>query len=305
MTTVGVVIGRFQIDVPHEGHMALIQQVQKRHQKVLICLGCAPVRLTRTDPLDFPTRARMMQKHFPEATIVPLHDQQTDEAWSKNLDRMISEIFPTDSALLYGSRKSFAKHYHGRWPVWELPEVKAPSGTELRELIASTVRDSPDFRAGVIYASANRFVHSYPVVDVAVLRYRGGLSGEPEEKFEVLLCKKEHSLLGEWGFIGGFFGSPDQSYEDTAKREIKEEVGIDITGIQYVGSTPIDDWRYRGRGDCIVSTFFRATYSSGTIKAEDDIVDAQWFPISALPNILWKSHQILGQKLIQHLKERR
>src|SRR3989344_5379411 len=117
VSKVGVIVGRFQLDTPHGGHKQLFEEVHKRHGKVLICLGCSPVQLSAEDPLDYPTRARMMQSSFPWATIMPIHDRASDKDWSKKIDHIIGQAFPGSEAILYGSRDSFVGHYFGKWPV--------------------------------------------------------------------------------------------------------------------------------------------------------------------------------------------
>lgn len=303
MAIVGVVVGRFQVDKPHVGHLSLLKRVRKKHNKVLICLGCAPARLLKTDPLDYATRAKMMQKYFPWATIVPLHDQPSDELWSVNLDRLIGELFPTDTAILYGSRKSFLKHYNGKWPIEELDELHILSATELRTEISEKIRDSEDFRAGIIYACANRYDISYPVVDVAVLKYPDAKNINPGA-IEVLMCRKHSDISSQYNFIGGFVDTSDENFEDAAKREVMEETGLGVENCQYLGSAKIDDWRYRGRGDRMVSSFFKARYIFGAPKAVDDIVEVRWIQLQTLqklPELIGVHHHVLAEMLFKNL----
>ncbi|MBI2063311.1 MAG: NUDIX domain-containing protein [Candidatus Yanofskybacteria bacterium] len=296
MNKVGVVVGRFQVDSPHEGHRMLLEEVHKKHGKVLICLGCSPVRLSPDDPLDYPTRARMMQTAFPWATIVPLEDYDSDEKWSQNLDTVIAKTFPTDSAILYGSRESFIPRYSGKWPTKEIETITVPSGTDLRRKIAQSVRDSRDFRAGVIYACANRFPISYQTVDIGIIQK--STDGKPEK---VLLCRKS----GEDGlrFIGGFMEPGDDNLETRAKREVFEEANIEIRELEPIGSMPVDDWRYRGRNDGIMTFLFAATYIFGSPQAGDDVEEVRWVRLESLPRCLTKEHQPLGIRFLEHIKE--
>ncbi len=299
MTEVGVVVGRFQVDTPHEGHKALINKVHERHEKVLICVGCARIRLSIEDPLDYPTRERMMRRVFPWATVVPIDDQPTDEAWSANLDRVIKTIFPTDKAILYGSRKSFIPHYKGTWPVMELFSVAVTSATQLREQIMQKVRDSEDFRAGVIYACGNRFPISYQTVDVAILK-----NSEVGAKFsdvQVLLCRKPNEE--KFSFIGGFVDTKDESLEAAARREVSEEAHIEVSSPQYLSSCPVDDWRYRGRGDRIMTSFFVADDTFGSPKADDDIIGLEWVFLGEIKKVLIERHLPMVDKLIDYVNK--
>lgn len=297
MNKVGVVVGRFQVDSPHEGHRMLLEEVHKKHGKVLICLGCSPVRLSPDDPLDYPTRAKMMQSAFPWATIVPLKDCPSDKQWSNNLDAIIAETFPTDIAILYGSRESFIPRYSGKWPTKELDTISVPSGMDLRMEIAQSVRDSKDFRAGVIYACANRYPISYQTVDVAILYKPQGIT----EK--IVLGKKDGEE--KWRFIGGFVEPCDDNFEKRVKREIFEEVGVETGELAFIASKRVDDWRFKGRTDAVMTAFYSAKYVYGHIRAGDDIVEVSWFEINRIPGCLVDEHKPLGILLLENLKNER
>lgn len=101
---------------------------------------------------------------------------------------------------------------------------------------------------------------------------------------DVVIRKGENLLLGrkahqsKFRFVGGFTDPAlDNSYEDAAKREAKEETGIEVKTVKYLGSTRIDDPRYRNTPDCIITHLFEATEWSGEPVASDDIAELQWF----------------------------
>jgi len=70
----GIIIGRFQVNDLHDGHMELFRQVRARHSGVIVFVGVHPAGLTKDNPLDFPTRKAMIQAKFPEFTVLPLMD---------------------------------------------------------------------------------------------------------------------------------------------------------------------------------------------------------------------------------------
>lgn len=300
MNEVGVIVGRFQIDTPHAGHRMLIEEVHSRHSKVLICLGCAPVKLAVEDALDYSSRAQMMQSLFPWATIMPIQDCSSDREWSKRLDEIIASVFPTDGAILYGSRQSFIGHYFGRWPVVELKPAKILSGTDLRQNIAWQTRNSEDFRAGVFYACANRYPISYQTVDAAILS-RSPMSNQTDE-IRVLLGRKDGEK--KFRFIGGFVDTKDLSLEASARREVSEEVTqIEVDDFRYICSMRINDWRYQGRTDQIMTAFFSAVYVFGAPVAGDDIVEIKWVPLDSLSQWLIQAHLELGNCLIKNINQ--
>lgn len=106
---------------------------------------------------------------------------------------------------------------------------------------------------------------------------------------DVVIRKGDQLLLGrnahqtKFRFVGGFSDPAlDNSYEDAAKREANEETGIDVQTVIYLGSTRIDDPRYRNTPDCIITHLFEATEWSGEPVASDDIAELKWFKRSEL-----------------------
>jgi bifunctional NMN adenylyltransferase/nudix hydrolase len=118
---------------------------------------------------------------------------------------------------------------------------------------------------------------------------------------DVIIRKDGKLLLGrkakqdKFRFLGGFADPAlDKSYEDAAKREAKEESELVVTKVKYVGSTRIDDPRYRGTEHCIITHLFLAEEWSGEPKASDDIAELKWFDESSLSeNDFVKEHDVL------------
>ncbi len=53
---------------------------------------------------------------------------------------------------------------------------------------------------------------------------------------------------------------------EDAKREVQEEAGVEVGNITYLGSTLINDWRYRGEIDKIKTALFVAKYVFGKLS---------------------------------------
>lgn len=292
-TSIGVIVARFQVHELHAGHRHLIESVQEKHAEVLIVLGSSPVLLSRRDPLDFETRKLMVQHAYPTVRVVEHLDHPSNDAWSKGLDARILESFPGRTAVLYGSRGSFITAYSGTFPTTEIEAIDSMCGTELREQIRHLPQESRDFRRGAIYAAYHRFPTAYAVVDVAIYR---------PETDEVLLGRKM-SDGDKWRFIGGFVDPNDISLEQSARREVYEETGVEAESFTYVGSTKVEDWRYRGREDSVLSTLFIATYMFGKPMASDDIAEVKWYPRESLELVLVASHEPLGALLRKHFNK--
>lgn len=288
---VGVIIGRFQVDELHSGHHKLIVDVLNRHRKVLVILGKAPVPHTQNNPLDFESRKQMLMRAYPELTVLYVRDVHDDERWSKQVDTVVSDwLTPNQTALLYGSRNSFINNYTGRFDTFELPDSHALSGTQVRQELGRAVRNSADWRAGVIWASRNKFPVSYQTVDIAIFK---------PDYSQLLLGKRDNEPA--WRLPGGFADSYTDSLEDDAVREAMEETTCSLDNLNYVCSKRIPDWRYIGEPDCIKTALFIAT-TIDTPKAGDDIDHVRWFDLSEVDptnqHLVMKIHRPLITKAL-------
>lgn len=267
---VGVIVGRFQVDELHAGHRFLIETAFARHREVLVVIGVSGGLASRRDPLDFETRRRLIVEAFPQATVRPIYDQPSDEAWSRELDRLIVKAFPGVLAVCYGSRDSFLSAYVGEFPKEYVKEVEGFAGSHARAKIGRTVVHTKDFRAGVIHAAQYRLPVSYQAVDIAVVSYDRG---------DILLGRKKQDD-DKLRFIGGFVDPADESLEDAARREAHEEApNIEIADLRYLGSARINDVRCRGSEDGVMSALFVSAYVFGHARAGDDLDALEWVPL--------------------------
>jgi len=296
--SIAVIIGRFQIHQLHEAHCGLIEEVLSNHKRVILFLGVSPVIGSTFNPLDFNSRKLMIQEKYPELVILSLPDTRDDETWSKNLDSRVREIFPIGNVLLYGSRDSFIPHYKGQFETTELEQRIYVSAREIRKQISEEIKSSSEWRAGVIYGSYNRYPISYQTVDVAVFN---------DDESQILLARKPEE--NKYRFVGGFVNPDDNSLEQAASREFKEETGSDILITSYIGSFRILDWRYKSERDKIMTTLFKAKYTSGHLSPSDDIEELRWFNVNEelknnngiLKNII-EEHQSLMSILLTKIK---
>jgi bifunctional NMN adenylyltransferase/nudix hydrolase len=86
----------------------------------------------------------------------------------------------------------------------------------------------------------------------------------------------------KWRFIGGFSDPTSVSLEEDAKREVQEEAGVEVGNITYLGSTLINDWRYRGEIDKIKTALFVAKYVFGKPEGADDVAEVKWVSMNNL-----------------------
>ena len=164
----------------------------------------------------------------------------------------------------------------------------------MRMKVSNNYPPTKDYRAGMIAATAYRYPVAYQTVDVAILNDKG----------EILLAKKPFEK--KWRFIGGFSNPERDSLEQDVRSEVKEEANIEVDGITYIGSTKIDDWRYKNETDKIKTSFFVAKYIFGRPEGGDDVAEVKWFKLNNFDvygDTLIEEHMILWNMLIEYLKK--
>jgi len=105
---------------------------------------------------------------------------------------------------------------------------------------------------------------------------------------EILLARSPRFVTGVYSTLAGF-AEPGESAEDCLVREVREEVAVEVKNIQYVGS---QCWPFPHS----MMLGFHAEYAGGEIVMQpDEIEDAQWFNVHALPPLP------AGRSIARHL----
>ncbi|HAO81543.1 MAG: Nudix (Nucleoside diphosphate linked moiety X)-type motif 1 [Parcubacteria group bacterium GW2011_GWD2_43_10] len=96
---------------------------------------------------------------------------------------------------------------------------------------------------------------------------------------KVLLGMKKRGFgAGRWNGFGGKVEAGEK-IEDTAKRELNEEVGISAVGLEKVG---IIDFEFKGNSEILEVHIFKGQdYSGEPVESEE--MKPQWFLIDAIP----------------------
>jgi NAD+ diphosphatase len=95
---------------------------------------------------------------------------------------------------------------------------------------------------------------------------------------EILLARSPHFPPGMYSALAGFV-EPGESLEQCLAREVLEETGVRIANPRYFASQP---WPFPHS----LMIAFVADYAGGDITpAPDEIEDAQWFALDALPKL--------------------
>jgi NAD+ diphosphatase len=99
-----------------------------------------------------------------------------------------------------------------------------------------------------------------------------------DDENRILLAHNKKFRVGVYSLIAGF-NEAGETLEETAAREIREEVNIEVKDISYVKS---QSWPFPNS----LMLGFKARYSSGVLKPDGvEIEDAKWFTKDNLPEI--------------------
>lgn len=124
------------------------------------------------------------------------------------------------------------------------------------------------------------YPHIHPCI--IVLIYRGD---------EVLLTRAAHWVPGRYGLVAGFV-EPGECLEETVVREVKEETGLEVKNIRYIGSQA---WPFPSQ----IMTGFVAEYAGGELQVDTtELEDARWFPCDDLPQL--PSKRSIARFLLDH-----
>ncbi len=112
-----------------------------------------------------------------------------------------------------------------------------------------------------------RFPRLSPAVIAAVIR-----------EDQILLARADRFPDNLYSVLAGFV-EPGETLEECLRREVREEVGLEIADIRYFGSQP---WPFPDS----LMVGFTARYAGGEITVDNrEIVDAGWFSADRLPDI--------------------
>lgn len=110
----------------------------------------------------------------------------------------------------------------------------------------------------------------------------------------ILLARSSRHKKGNFSIIAGFVES-GETLEQAAIRETKEEVGIDITNLRYVGSQP---WPFPHS----LMMGFTADYVAGEIVCQPrEIEEAYWSDLDDLPSV--PAVETLSGRIIRQLQQ--
>jgi 8-oxo-dGTP diphosphatase len=130
-------------------------------------------------------------------------------------------------------------------------------------------------------------------VDVVIFTIREGT-------LQVLLVRRGiEPFLGAWAIPGGFVVE-DESLEQAARRELREETGVDRVYLEqlYTFGDPGRD----ARGRVVTVAYFALVPGDDALRAGTDAADARWWPMDGLPAPLAFDHPAILQLALARLR---
>ena len=108
------------------------------------------------------------------------------------------------------------------------------------------------------------------------------------KKLCILLVKRKDNEM--WAIPGGFL-TKGESLNDCAKRELKEETGIEVPFLKQFENFSNPDRDHRGQ---VISVAFIGIHPSGKLKlkADTDVSDVDWFFYDEIPNLAFDHNEI-------------
>ena len=99
-----------------------------------------------------------------------------------------------------------------------------------------------------------------------------------EKDGKILLARHVQRIQEIFTCLAGYV-EVGESLEDAVRREVREEVGIEVSDVRYVGS---QHWPYPNQ----LMLAFTAKWASGDLCLQaDELLEARWFDPADLPNI--------------------
>jgi 8-oxo-dGTP pyrophosphatase MutT (NUDIX family) len=123
---------------------------------------------------------------------------------------------------------------------------------------------------------------------------------DEQEKMSLVVTKRSNTITyaGDYCFPGGSRDESDINFIFTAKREVKEELGILEQYYQVIGQ--LDDFvdRYGHRVLAYVAMMKKMDFEQHLNASSNEVAEIYFFPIEELPNI--KTNDALEQVTRRH-----
>ena len=110
---------------------------------------------------------------------------------------------------------------------------------------------------------------------------------------QVLLIKRKNDPFKDcWALPGGFINYGEETLEEAAVRELKEETNLSATKISFIGNYSDPNRDPRGH---TISHVYKIEEWTGAPKAADDAKEFKWFYLNNLPEMAFDHNKILDE----------
>jgi 8-oxo-dGTP diphosphatase len=106
----------------------------------------------------------------------------------------------------------------------------------------------------------------------------------------LLIERGGEPFKGCWAFPGGFMNM-DETTEQCAIRELEEETGLKVSEVHQIGAYSKVDRDPRGR--TVTVAYLAIVDAPMAVSGQDDAAKAQWFPLTALPELAFDHEEIM------------
>ena len=94
----------------------------------------------------------------------------------------------------------------------------------------------------------------------------------------------------------------DETTEQCAVRELEEETGLKVNEVHQIGAYSKVDRDPRGR--TVTVAYLAIIDAPIAVKGQDDAAKAQWFPLSALPELAFDHDEIMRDAIKKYKEVR-
>ncbi len=330
--SLALVIGRFQPF--HRGHEVVCREALAQCDRLLIVLGSAGQARSIRNPFTDAEREQLIRAALadiaPERLLfAPVPDVfYNEEVWLRAVREAVEPHAGSSRVVLYGHNKDSSSYYLALFPQWdyrEQPNFQGISATPLRDALLAA---GPDRATHRLEALADRFpdrelaglkallqgadfaelCEDYALIE----RDRRSWSAAPYPPIFVtvdalvecagqflLIRRAERPGRGLLALPGGFLDSGER-LEAGARRELKEETGLDLSAHAHrlIASRPYDAPERSARGRFVTHLFHYRLESAQPppVQGADDAAAAGWFSGSELrPEQLFEDHYCILQ----------